>query len=109
MTNTVKKQVSSQRKLIRRISRGHQVTLPPHFLKENGLHIGDSVEILEEKGKVTIQPVTIVGAQDKSRLIETIQSLFSEMDNQISKEKKLNGEELILQEINQEIEQSRKL
>lgn len=47
--------------------------------------------------------------KDKSRLIEKIQCLFSQMDNQIPKEKKLKDEELILEEINQEIEQSRKL
>ena len=73
MGHTVEKITAKPQKVIRRISRGNQVTLPPHFLKENGLHIGDSVEILEEKGKVTIKPLTILGSQEKEHFIQKIQ------------------------------------
>ncbi len=109
MASTIKKQISSERKVIRRISRGHQVTLPPHFLKENDLHIGDSVEIFEEEGKVTIQPIAIISSKDKSRLIQTIQNLFSQIDNEIPEEKKFKDEESVFEVIDQEIKDSRKL
>lgn len=84
------------------------MTLPPHFLKENDLHIGDSVEILEEEGKVTIQPITITSSRDKSRLIQTIQNLFSRIDNDIPEKEKFKDEESALQIIDQEIRDSRK-
>ncbi len=108
MGNTVEKIITKPQRIIRRISRGHQVTLPPHFMKENGLHIGDAVEILEEKGKITIQPLIITDSQEKSRLIQTIQGLFGQIDSQVSKEGLSRNEEAILEIINNEIEQSRK-
>jgi bifunctional DNA-binding transcriptional regulator/antitoxin component of YhaV-PrlF toxin-antitoxin module len=107
MRHTVEKITSKPQKVIRRISRGHQVTLPPHFLKENGLHIGDAVEILEEKGKVTIQPLTILGSQEKEHFIQKIQNLFDKIDHQMIK-KELGEEEVMLNMINQEIEEFRK-
>ncbi len=107
MGHTVEKITAKPQKVIRRISRGNQVTLPPHFLKENGLHIGDSVEILEEKGKVTIKPLTILGSQEKEHFIQKIQNLFDRIDHQVVKED-LGEEEVMLNMINQEIEESRK-
>ena len=34
--------------LIRKISRGNQVTLPPKFVSDHHLDAGDSVEMIEE-------------------------------------------------------------
>lgn len=104
---TVEKVVTKPQRVIRRISRGHQVTLPPRFLKKNDLHVGDAVEIFEEEGKITIQPITITNSQEKSRLIQTVQDLFAQIDSQTS-EIQLKNEEDILKVINNEIEQSRK-
>ncbi len=107
MANTVISALPKQ-KILRRISRGNQVTLPPRFLKENDLHIGDTVEFIEETGRVTIQPMITAEALDKSRLIQKIQDLFFQMDTQIPEEKRVKDEQEALQVIDQEINLFRK-
>jgi len=94
--------LTTRKKLVRRISRGHQVTLPPHFLTANNLHTGDNVEVIEEEGKVIIQPFD---STNKRELIEKIQILFGQIDK--NKSTLPIDEQLLLATIDQEIEAMR--
>lgn len=109
MANPLKKTPTPPKKrLIRKISRGHQITLPPCFLKENDLHIGDTVEILEQEGKVIIQPLISETSIEKRQLISKIKALFERIDSDLAESSSPTNEEQLLEEINREIESTRK-
>lgn len=93
--------VLTRKKFVRRISRGNQVTLPPNFLTKNNLCKGDNVEVIEEDGKVIIQTFE---PNDKKKLVEKIQSLFTQMD-QVNNQKDFSlDEKSLLSIIDKEIE-----
>lgn len=65
------------KKILRRITFGNQVTLPPHFMKKYGLHVGDHVEVFEEKDRVIIQ-LSHPSEKEKQRLMKKVTSFFKD-------------------------------
>ena len=72
-------QPTSRSFVIRRISRGHQITLPKDFLLHNHLQVGDAVQMTEQNGCLTIQPLALTDTR-KQQLLQKIESLFQTAD-----------------------------
>ncbi len=60
-------------KVIRKITSGKQITLPPSFCKEHHLEAGELVAMYVKEGVLFVEPY-----QEKSKAVKKLEKLFAE-------------------------------
>ena len=68
------------RPLIRKISRGNQVTLPPKFVAFHDLYAGDPIEMIEDGDNLILKVPAFSKEGEKKKEIENIKALFQKID-----------------------------
>lgn len=94
--------------IIRKISRGNQVTLPPKFVSAHHLDAGDPIEMIEQGDYLIIRVPAFSKNAEREKVIENIKTLFQEIDyNRESEGVSHLSEEDIMKNVIQEIKLQR--
>ncbi|KIE05724.1 hypothetical protein NF27_DC00030 [Candidatus Jidaibacter acanthamoeba] len=86
-------------RVIRKITSGKQVTLPPDFCEKNDLQVGELVAMHLDDGKLIIEPY-----RNRSKALEKLEELFKTLPGAFGEE----SEESLLETIDEEISATRK-
>lgn len=85
-------------KLVRKITSGKQITLPPSFCKEHHLEAGELVAMYVKEGVLFVEPY-----QEKSKAVKKLEELFAKSPVDFHN----IAEDSLLYEIGREIGRSR--
>lgn len=62
---------------IKKVTRGGQITLPKIFRQKYNIAIGDLVEIIEEDGKIILQPIKPINKMSRKEAARELIKLLS--------------------------------
>ncbi|MBF0466773.1 MAG: AbrB/MazE/SpoVT family DNA-binding domain-containing protein [Nitrospirae bacterium] len=94
--------MNEQKTIVRKISRGFQITIPRTLRETFGLHIGDMIEFEQKDDMFILRPVEVI------RRKEMVQKLKHILENQQENEFSNLSEDEIMTIANEEIRKSRK-
>ncbi|MBF0518251.1 MAG: AbrB/MazE/SpoVT family DNA-binding domain-containing protein [Nitrospirae bacterium] len=94
--------MNEQKTIVRKISRGFQITIPRTLRETFGLHIGDMIEFEQKDDMFILRPVEVI------RRKEMVQKLKHILENQQENEFSDLSEDEIMTIANEEITKSRK-
>ena len=63
----------SKSSIVRKITTGYQITLPPHFRSNHHLHVGSILSITDEGDRLIIEPYI-----NKSKALSKLKELFTQ-------------------------------